>query len=81
MDWSGRARRVFDRHRHADGRPWTGAEIERATGGSVSRFYVSLLLRGLIREPSFSKIYLISRAVGANLHEWVDDHDPPDPIR
>lgn len=77
MDWSSQARIVLDRHTHPDGRAWSGAEIERATGGKVSRFYVSLLRRGLISEPSFTKIHLISRAIGADLEEWV----PEDPVR
>ena len=77
MDRSRRTRTLFDRHRHPDGHTWSGADIERATGGEVSRFYVSLLQRGLIREPSFTKIYLISRAIGADLEEWATE----DPVR
>lgn len=76
MDWASRAQAIFDRHVHPDGRPSTVAEIERATGGQVSRFYVSLLRRGLIREPGFHKIHLISRAIGADLEEWVPDEPP-----
>lgn len=77
MDWGKAFQRLLAEYRHPDGRPWTGAEIERATGGRVSRTYVSQLRRGYIREPSFSKISAISRAMGFSLDEWTQDVGAP----
>lgn len=63
---------LLDVYRRSDGTRWTGAEIERATRGRVSRFYVSRLRRGLIEDPSFSKIVAISRAMGVPLEAWIE---------
>ena len=76
MDWGGTLNRLLRKHRYPDGREWTGGGIQRATGGRVSRLYVSRLRRNLIRDPGFQKILLISRAIGADLEEWVPK-DPP----
>ena len=59
-----RFRHFLRTRRRPDGSAWTGAEIERATRGEVSRFYVSRLRRGLIDDPGFKKIVAISRAMG-----------------
>lgn len=67
-----RFRRIY---RHPDGTEWTGADIERATRGEVSRFYISRLRRGQIKDPAFSKIAAISRVMGIPLGEWT--RDPP----
>ena len=84
MDWASTFGRLLSRHRRADGSEWTGADIERATGGRVSRFYISRLKRGIIEDPSFTKIHLISHTIGARLEEWVEEpssaphhHDRP----
>ena len=77
--------RKFQRiYRHPDGSPWTGAEIERASCGAVSRGYVSKLRNGYYRDPSFRKIAAISRAMGIPLEAWTrnvtEDH-PEDRFR
>jgi transcriptional regulator with XRE-family HTH domain len=59
-----------DEHRRDDGSKWTGAALERATGGAVSRTYISGLRRGAIKEPSFRKIVAISDAMGIPLEAW-----------
>ena len=55
--------RHFLRTRRPDGLAWTGAEIERATHGEVSRSYVSRLRRGLIDYPGFGEIAAIGQAM------------------
>lgn len=62
--------------RRPDGSARTGAEIERARHGEVSRFYVSRFRRGLIDDPGFKKIVAISRAMGIPIQAWLED--PPD---
>ncbi|MDP9477758.1 MAG: hypothetical protein M3R38_19090 [Actinomycetota bacterium] len=69
-------RRFLRTYRRSDGSVWSGADIERAPRGYVSRFYVSRLRRGLIDDPGF-KIIAISRAMGIPLEAWLEDH--PDP--
>ena len=34
---------LLDTYRHADGHKWTGAELDEATGGVVTRSYVTNL--------------------------------------
>jgi len=66
-----RFRQLLAEHRRPENRPWTGAEIERATRGEVSRFYVAKLRRGEVADPSFRKYVAISRAMGIPLEEWL----------
>ena len=75
MDMGERFTHLLDVYRRSDGTRWTGADIERATHGQVSRFYVSRLRRGLIEDPSFTKIAEISRTMGVPLDEWTS---PPE---
>lgn len=70
---------TFDRLRHQyrrdDGSRWTGAALERATSGEVSRTYISKLHTGQIHDPSFAKISAISRAMGIPLDAWTTEHN------
>lgn len=66
---------VLDKYRRDDGSRWSGAALERATGGEVTRSYVSHLRQGLNKDPSFDRIEAISRAMGAPLEEWRDEGD------
>jgi len=66
---------LLEQNTHPDGRRWSGAEIERATRGNVSRYYVSRLRRGLIRDPGVSKIVAISKAMGISLDTWIEQQD------
>lgn len=47
--------------------------MERATGGYVSHQWVGHLKSGRIKEPGFSKIIAISRAMGVPLEAWLED--------
>lgn len=69
-DWARRFELLRDEYRRDDGSKWTGAALERATGGIVSRTYVSEFARGKIKEPSFSKIVAMSDAMGIPLEAW-----------
>lgn len=72
IDWAATFERFRFRYRREDGSKWTGAAIERATGGRVSTHYVSELRRGKIREPSYTRIYAISRAMGIPVEDWIE---------
>ena len=66
-------RRLLERHRRDDGSKWGGKSLERATRGYVSHQYVGHLKAGRIKEPSFGKVYAISRAMGVPLEAWTSD--------
>lgn len=71
MDMGERFRHLQRTYRRPDGSAWTGAEIERATGGEVTRHYVSKLRNGYYGDPGFKKIAAISRVMGIPLEEWA----------
>jgi hypothetical protein len=75
MDMAQKFRTFLQTYRRADGSRWTGAELERATRGEVSRFYISRFRRGLIKDPSFTKTIAISRAMGIPLKAWTAGPD------
>ena len=66
-----RFRKVHRIYRRSVGSAWTGAEIERASGGEVSRHYVSKLRHGYYEDPGFGKIAAISRVMGIPLEAWT----------
>lgn len=72
-DWGEKFERLREIYRRDDGSKWTGAALERATGGEVSQYFVSDLRKGKIRDPGFSKIVAISRVMGIPLQAWIDD--------
>lgn len=73
--WARRFEHFREIYRRDDGSKWSGAALERATGGIVSARYVSELRRGLIGEPSFRRIDAISRAMGIPMELWLDEDD------
>lgn len=64
---------------HPDGRVWTGQEIDEATGGVVTRSYVTNLRKGRIENPGYEKLRAIARALGFSPELWFDDDLLPDP--
>jgi transcriptional regulator with XRE-family HTH domain len=79
MEMEEKFRRFQRIYRHPDGSPWMGADIERATHGTVTRHYTSKLRNGYYKDPSFRKIAAISRAMGIPLEEWAhsEEERPP----
>lgn len=64
---------LTDRYRLADGSRWTGKKLEDATGGRVTRSYVSALKKGTVAHPSYDKLDAISRAMGFPIELWSRD--------
>jgi len=56
--------RLLDTFRREDGRRWSGIELERATGGVVTRSYVTNLRKGRIENPGMDKLAAIAKAMG-----------------
>lgn len=62
-------------HPRPDGRAWSGQEIDEATGGVVTRSYVTNLRKGRIENPGYEKLRAIARAVGFAPEMWFEE-DP-----
>jgi hypothetical protein len=55
---------LLDTYRHADGRRWSGQEIDEATGGIVPRSYVTNLRKGRIENPGYEKMRALAKGQG-----------------
>ena len=64
---------VLDTYRHADGHKWTGAQLDDATGGVVTRSYVTNLRKGRIENPGYEKLRAIAKAMGFAPQVWFED--------
>ena len=54
---------LLEIYRRPDGRKWSGQEIDEATGGVVSRSYVTNLRKGRIENPGYEKMRAIAKAM------------------
>lgn len=61
---SERFARLLGLYRQPDGSEWGGQDIEDATGGAVTRSYVSNLKRGRIENPGLDKLGALASAMG-----------------
>src|SRR5215204_2834014 len=64
---------LLDTYRHADGRRWSGQEIDEATGGVVTRSYVTNLRKGRIENPGYEKMRAIAKAMGFAPEVWFEE--------
>jgi len=64
---------LLEMYRRPDGRRWSGQEIDEATGGVVSRSYVTNLRKGRIDNPGFEKLRAIAKAMGFPPEVWFED--------
>ena len=60
-------------YRRPDGRKWSGQEIDEATGGVVSRSYVTNLRKGRIENPGYAKLAAMAKAMGFPVEVWFDE--------
>ena len=65
--------RLLDTFRREDGRRWSGIELERATGGVVTRSYVTNLRKGRIENPGMDKLAAIAKAMGFTPALWFEE--------
>jgi transcriptional regulator with XRE-family HTH domain len=68
-----RFERFLDTYRRPDGRRWGGAELEKATGGIVTRSYVTNLRKGRIENPGYEKMRAIAKAMGFPPELWFEE--------
>jgi len=64
---------LLEMYRHPDGRRWSGQEIDEATGGVVTRSYVTNLRKGRIENPGYEKMRAIAKAMGFAPEVWFED--------
>lgn len=63
-------------HPHPDGRTWSGQEIDAATGGVVTRSYVTNLRKRRIENPGYEKLRAIAKAIGFPPELWFEEDLP-----
>ena len=64
---------LLERYRRPDGRKWSGQEIDEATGGVVTRSYVTNLRKGRIENPGYEKLAAMAKAMGFAPEVWFED--------
>jgi transcriptional regulator with XRE-family HTH domain len=65
---------LLEMYRRPDGRKWSGQEIDEATGGVVTRSYVTNLPKGRIENPGYEKLRAIAKAMGFPPEVWFEEH-------
>jgi transcriptional regulator with XRE-family HTH domain len=63
----------LEAHRRSDGSKWGGQDLHDATGGVVTRSYVSNLRKGRIENPGFEKLRAIAKAMNFSPELWFED--------
>ena len=63
----------LDTYRRPDGSRWGGQDLDDATGGIVTRSYVSNLRKGRIENPGFEKLRAIAKAMNFPPELWFED--------
>jgi transcriptional regulator with XRE-family HTH domain len=63
---------LLEIYRRPDGRKWSGQEIDEATGGVVSRSYVTNLRKGRIDNPGYAKLAAMAKAMGLAPEVWFE---------
>jgi hypothetical protein len=63
----------LETYRRPDGGRWTGQQLDEATGGVVTRSYVTNLRKGRIENPGYEKMRAISKVMGFPPEAWFED--------
>jgi transcriptional regulator with XRE-family HTH domain len=64
---------LLETYRRPDGHRWTGQQLDEATGGVVTRSYVTNLRKGRIENPGYEKMRAIAKAMGFAPEVWFED--------
>jgi transcriptional regulator with XRE-family HTH domain len=64
---------LLEAYRHEGGGKWSGIELERATGGVVTRSYVTNLRKGRIENPGMDKLAALAKAMGFPPTLWFEE--------
>ena len=68
--------RLLETYRREDGGRWSGVELERATGGVVTRSYATNLRKGRIENPGMDKLAALAKAMGFPPALWFEEGLP-----
>ncbi|WP_166175469.1 helix-turn-helix domain-containing protein [Rubrobacter tropicus] len=71
----------METRRHPDGGEWTGEKLARATGGVVTRSYVTNLRKGRIESPGYEKLKAIAKAMNFPPEQWFEEGNGARPER
>ena len=64
---------LLETYRRSNGSRWTGQQLDEATGGIVTRSYVTNLRKGRIESPGYEKMAAIAKAMGFPPEVWFED--------
>jgi hypothetical protein len=64
---------LLDAYRRPGGHRWTGQQLDEATGGVVSRSYVTNLRKGRIENPGYEKMRAIAKAMDFPVEVWFEE--------
>ena len=64
---------LLDTYRRPDGHRWTGQQLDDATGGVITRSYVTNLCKGRIESPGYEKLAAMAKAMGFPPEVWFDE--------
>ncbi len=64
---------LLEEYRHPDGGRWNGQQLQDATGGVVTRSYVSMMRKGKIANPGFDKLRAIAKAMNFPPELWFEE--------
>jgi len=64
---------LLEMYRRPNGHRWSGQEIDEATGGVVTRSYVTNLRKGRIENPGYEKMRAIAKAMGFPPEVWFEE--------
>ena len=68
--------RLLEAYPREGGGKWSGIELERATGGVITRSYVTNLRKGRIENPGMDKLAALARAMGFPPALWFEEGLP-----
>ncbi len=64
----------LNEYRHPEGHKWRGQDLYGATGGVVTRSYVTNLRKGRIQNPGYEKLRAIAKAMGFPPELWFENN-------
>src|SRR5215204_3774806 len=64
---------LLETYRRPDGHRWTGQQLDEATGGVVTRSYVTNLRKGRIENPGYEKMRALAKAMGFAPEVWFEE--------
>src|SRR3712207_3413344 len=72
---------LLETYRRPGGQRWTGQQLDEATGGVVTRSYVTNLRKGRIENPGYEKMRAIAKAKRFAPEAWFEEGVGREPDR